>query len=130
MNSRKFFLIFIDFSFGNRSPAEYKDGEKVPVTIKNIGNKDAYVYIYEINPLMEIYYADKKNPSRIIKIDKTSKGTITIENPTGDYTFLVISSDYPLNLTCLNQLVQNSKSRSLNKEPQVDWKRYVYTVVK
>ena len=123
--------INIDFSFGNRSPAEYKDGEVVTGTIKNIGNKDAYVYIYEINPLMEIDYADKKNPSWFsLKINETISGKITIKNPTGDYTFLVISSDQLLNLTCLNQLVQNSKSRSLNKEPQVDWKRYVYTVVK
>ena len=120
--------IEINFSFGNRS--EYKVGEEVNVRLKNEGNKDAIVYIYEINPLMEINYADKDYPQMRLKRGDSINATLKIDNLTGDYTFLVISSDKPLNLTCLNQLVQNSKSRGgLNKEPQVDWKRYVYTVV-
>jgi hypothetical protein len=115
----------INIDFGFEKP-EYQVGDDVSIIFNNTGTKDVFFYFFEINPLMKM---DKLKEGELKSQDKlVLNGSIIA--PYGTYTYLLISSDYPLNLTCLNQLVQNSKSRSLNKEPQVDWKRYVYTVVK
>jgi len=118
--------IEINFSFG-KNCNEYTLGDKVDVIFENTGNKSAYVYIYEITPIREIKLFLPE--TFIKKSDSVSEYQMVFDELCGNYTYLVISSDQPLNLKNLNKLVQNSKSRDLNKEPQVDWKKSVYTVV-